>query len=39
MVQHGMGAFVGGGSEKPVNEDINTAGVWSKAVNGFLHCP
>jgi hypothetical protein len=38
MVQHGMGAFIGGGSTKPIKEDLNTSEAWNKAVNGFLRC-
>lgn len=39
MAQHGMGAFLGGGTSGPVRADFNMAEAWEKSLNGFLHCP
>lgn len=38
MVQHGMGAFLGGDSGKSINQDFNPSEAWGKAINGFLRC-
>ena len=38
MVQHGMGAFLGGGGDG-LAPDFDAASSWEKSLDSYLHCP
>ncbi len=37
MIQHGMGAFFGGGDS--IKADFNAAKGWKESLDSYLHCP
>lgn len=41
MIQHGMGAFLGGGysDDEGLVENFDSASAWEKALDTYLHCP
>ena len=39
MIQHGMGAFLGGAGNNGLVADFDGAAAWEKALDTYLHCP
>jgi hypothetical protein len=39
MIQHGLGAFMGGSGKNGLVEPFDETAGWEESLSGYLHCP